>query len=185
MLCFVDDQIQQLLDDDRFADITAVPMDVLRQVRQKCTVAESDVSFVRRVAQGRLDIVGHEQQRRSAEAAGKGGVAGILYDIPEILSDQIAATPTAKARRSADVLEPGEIALGLTQRLDALASASVIGNAEELDKDDLRDVTASLGEFELELSTMRRDLHTRIDAIQSEIGRRYIQGEVSVDSVLS
>jgi hypothetical protein len=39
-------------------------------------------------------------------------------------------------------------------------------------------------DFENDLSALRRRLHERIDALQAEIGRRYRDGEASVDSLL-
>jgi hypothetical protein len=67
-LAAVHDDLQRLLAKDLLPDITAVPLEDLRHLRIECSEAEGDVSFVRRVAQGRLDIVGHEVRRRSGAA---------------------------------------------------------------------------------------------------------------------
>jgi hypothetical protein len=193
--------LQRLLDDDLLADFGAHPMERLRQLRTELTGAEGDVSLVRRLAQGRLDIVGHEVDRRSrAEAPAGGGAGGgpveaptpgdstnLLYDMPDILTDG----PTAGGSRSpgkgrmSPVLEPGPVAEDLIGRLDGIAAPSALSGVAELDRPELGDLFEGLREFEVELSSIRRTLHDRIDTIQEEIARRYRDGEASVDALLS
>jgi hypothetical protein len=59
-------------------------MERLRSIRVELNRAESDVSLVRRVAQGRLDIVGHEVDRRQGTpgATGHGTPDGGPADDP-------------------------------------------------------------------------------------------------------
>ncbi|MEL7158022.1 MAG: hypothetical protein AAFN30_15695 [Actinomycetota bacterium] len=81
--------LEQLLAKDLLPNLTAVPLSDLRQLRVRCSGAEGDVSFVRRVAQGRLDIVGHESRRRAgaADADGEPDVTGLLFDMPDIMAE--------------------------------------------------------------------------------------------------
>lgn len=70
------------------------------------------------------------------------------------------------------------------ERLEAIASPTVLSGVQLLEQAELDDLFARISEFEQELSKNRRALHERIDAIQAEIGRRYRDGEVSVDAIL-
>ena len=65
-----------------------------------------------------------------------------------------------------------------------MASPSALSSIESLTDGDLRELFERIRSFEVEMSSIRRQLHERIDAIQSEIGRRYRDGEASVDSIL-
>lgn len=188
--------LQRLLAADILADFASKPMDRLRSLRIQLNEAEADVSFVRRVAQGRLDIVGHEVDRRSSgqdvDPAGADHSSSLLFEMPDILTDA-AAGPGGQAQgprggapggRPVSVLEPGPIALSLVEILDGISSPSQLSGIHTTHQGDLADLFDALREFELEMSSIRRQLHDRIDTIQDEIARRYRDGEASVDALL-
>ncbi len=164
-------------------------MDRLRHIRIELTEAEGDVSFVRRVTQGRLDIVGHEVERRAGGTSATPNVdpsSALLFDMPEILTDPAApaGSQRAGAARAITVLEPGQIALSMVEQLDGIASPPQLSGVQEVDEATLADLFGALREFEIGLSDVRRQLHDRIDTIQDEIARRYRDGEATVDSLL-
>ena len=183
--------LQRLLADDLLSDVPTKPMDRLRSIRTELTLAEGDVSFVRRLTQGRMDIVGHEVERRaagsgsSADGGSTGpddGASGLLYDMPDILTD---TGPGGRAGgRAVDVAEPGPVALALIETLDGIVAPSQLSGVASVDQATLGDLFEGLREFEVELSSVRRRLHDRIDGIQDEIARRYRDGEASVDALL-
>ena len=183
--------LQRLLADDLLADFANSPMDQLRRLRVDLTRSEGDVSLVRRITQGRLDIVGHEVGRRGRattddQAAPAGDPSELLFDMPEILAD--SSTPggnrSAGAARLNPVSDPGPVALSLIGSLDGIASPNELSTVGELGSDVLARVFDGLREFEIELSSVRRRLHDRIDTIQGEIARRYRDGEATVDALL-
>ena len=190
-LTVVHADLQQLLAKDMLPDITAVPLDDLRALRTRCSAAEGDVSFVRRVAQGRLDIVGHETRRRSGATDTEPEMAGLLFDLPEILSDSASGPAGAGAMGSSGgarpivIHEPGMVAHTLVSQLDAAGSPAELASLDGLDDDRLFTLMETLRTFEVDLSTTRRRLHERIDSIQNEIARRYRDGEASIDSLLN
>ncbi len=177
----MNEQLNRLLDDDILTDITTRPLPDLRQARVTAAQAENDVSLVRRVAQGRLDIVGHEIRRRAGAEGDGSDLPGLLFSLPDILSSQSRGT----SGRAVVINEPGSIALMLVEELDAVVSPGDLSGVDSLDDGSLRMVCERIGEFEASLSSVRRQLHERIDTIQIEIGRRYRDGEVSVDTFLS
>jgi len=179
----VTDSLEQLLAPDGLDNLTTRPIAELRELRVACTRVEADVSLARRVAQGRLDIVGHEVQRRNGDEQGEAELNGLLFDLPDILADSPTTGPPSG--RPVNVNEPGPVALDLVARLDSAASPSQLASVSDLDDSALGELFDGIRSFELELSSVRRQLHERIDSIQSEIGRRYRDGETSIESFIS
>jgi hypothetical protein len=181
--------LEQVLADDALDGLAARPMDEVRALRTRCTEIESDVSLVRRVAQGRLDIIGHEARSRHGALLGgesdAGALPGLLFDLPSLMTDQPRSGSSASGARQVSIAEPGEVAHALVDRLDAIASPTQLSNVGSLSDDALRDLLDRMQAQEVELSVLRRRLHERIDALQAEIGRRYRDGEASVDSLFS
>lgn len=176
----MNDPLAALLADDALADISSRPMAELRSFRFEASQVESDISLVRRIAQGRLDIIGHEVRRR----AGDGDpvqLNDLLYDLPEILTD--ASGSGGRSGRAVEINEPGEVAATMGARLDAVISPRELSGVGELDDDHLVEVLRRVEAIEEELSQLRRRLHDRIDAVQHEIGRRYRDGEASIEGL--
>jgi hypothetical protein len=183
--------LQRLLADDLLADFANQSMDRLRRLRTELTGAEGDVSLVRRLTQGRLDIVGHEIDRRGRpgndDDAGRDPTA-LLFDMPAILTDGPAGSGSTRSPgsgRTSPVAEPGPVATALMETLDGIAAPGALSGLPDLVGHELGDVFEGLRGFEIELSSIRRTLHDRIDTIQDEIARRYRDGEASVDALLS
>ncbi|MFV0522885.1 MAG: hypothetical protein ACK5RL_00045 [Acidimicrobiales bacterium] len=176
--------LQPLLGLDPTPELATVPLPELRRIRTACSDAEGDVSLARRVAQGRLDIVGHELRRRSGLGEETAPSAtGLLYDIPELLAETGTRSSTPGSRR-VGIGTPGPIAGTLLGEVDAIASPETLGSLDQLEDDALRRLLDRLRAYETVLSDTRRQLHDRIDSIQVEIARRYRDGEASVDSLL-
>lgn len=177
--------LERLLAKDLLPDVTAVPLGDLRRLRVACSEAETDVSFVRRVAQGRLDIVGYEVRRRSGSADDGGPVNGdsLLFDLPDVLT--LGTASVSPGARRVAIQEPGVLAHALLEQLDAAVSPSELTTPDQIDDHRLTETMEDLRRFEIELSANRRRLHERIDSIQGEIARRYRDGEASIDSLLN
>lgn len=202
--------LQRLMAPEMLDNLRAEQLPRLRNLRVQLTQAEGDISFVRRVTQGRLDIVGHEvarRERRAAAGTSEGepdadgpqvaSASGLLFDMPDILNDadrvkspasvsraDLEDVPHTMPSRMVQVLEPGDIALALIEDLDRVASPGDLARVEQLAQGQLADLFDRLRSFEVDLSSSRRTLHDRIDRIQDEIARRYRDGEATVDSLL-
>ena len=57
--------LDDLLDPGYLGDLTARTMDEVRRMRAECQEVETGLSLLRRLVQGRLDIVGLELARRA------------------------------------------------------------------------------------------------------------------------
>lgn len=177
-------ELERLLDPEVLSGLTTRPIDQLRRIRVDCSQVEGDISLVRRISQGRLDIVGHETRRRAGDEAAQGDVTGLLFDLPEIMSDAPSTGGGIPGARPVNVSAPGNVAAALVEQLDAMASPSDLAGIDNMAENQLRELFERIRSFEVEMSSIRRQLHERIDAIQGEIGRRYRDGEASVDSIL-
>jgi hypothetical protein len=83
----LDSQLARLLVDDYLDGLADRSLDDIRAMRADCEQAETSVSFLRRLAQGRLDIIHAYLDRREAQGA------GALEDLVDELSDIMAAGP--------------------------------------------------------------------------------------------
>jgi len=182
--------VQRLLAAELIRDIATVPIEDLRAARADCSQVEGDISFVRRVVQGRLDMVGYElarradrTERRSPQSEASAEPVNILFDLPDVLTTG-GATPLASQRHMASH-EPGTVAVDMASEVDSIISSEEMASLAILGDDRIGEITESLRAHEMDLSAMRRQLHERIDAIQGEVVRRYQVGEASPDAFLS
>jgi hypothetical protein len=171
--------IDRILDPEYLGELTERSLDDIRGMRGECQEVETGLSMLRRIVQGRLDIVGLELRERSE--GGTGELSDIIARLPEVLSDR---TRSEGPGRLPTLLAPAEVDPELQHRLDELAPPGRLAGLAELSGDELRTMADALEGFEHEVSARRRDLFERIDALQAEITRRYREGEASVDSLL-
>jgi hypothetical protein len=152
----------------------------VRSMRAECQEIETGLSYLRRLVQGRLDIVGAESQRRR-EGAAPGDISQLISQLPEILSDRTRAPGLG---RLPQLLAPGEVDAELTARLDDIMGDHDLESLPDLTAEGLDKMHDALEALEREVSDRRRDLFDQIDALQAEITRRYRTGEASVESLL-
>ena len=57
-------ELDRILDPGYLGDLASLPMNDVRAMRAECQEVETGLSYLRRLVQGRLDIVGVERQRR-------------------------------------------------------------------------------------------------------------------------
>jgi len=161
-------------------DIEHRPMAEVRAMRAECQEIETGLSYLRRLVQGRLDIVGAESQRRR-DGAEPGDLAELISQLPEILSDR---TRNPGFGRLPQHLAPGEVDPELADRLDEIMAHHDLETLPTLSSEELDQVHDDLEELEHEVSNRRRLFFDRIDTLQAEITRRYRTGEASVESLL-
>jgi len=175
--------LERLLSDSLLEDVEGLSMPDLRSARAELQEAEAALSYVRRMLQGRLDIVAAERARRSGTSAASGTAAldDLVDQLPGILADDGARN----SNRLVPQVELGEAASALIAELDRQIGPDPLADLPSLSDADLGTLTDSLAAVERDLSDSRRVLHERIDALQAELVRRYKSGEASVDSLLS
>jgi hypothetical protein len=156
------------------------PIERVRARRDDATEVETGLSYLRRIVQGRLDIVLSEQHRRQLGQPA-GDLDELVERLPEILGDRVHAPGLG---RLPVLMAPGELDAGFAARLDEVLPSTKLDALQEFDDAGLRSVSQALAELERDVSSQRRSVFDVIDRLQEELVRRYRSGEASVDSLL-
>jgi len=161
-------------------DLAARPLEEVRAMRAECQAVEADLSYLRRLVQGRLDIAAAEVRRREA---------GEPAPDPDALVASLAHTlaehaPAASRKVHTGALGPATPDDSLTAELDELCDGRRLAELPEMDLVPLLSLVEDLTALEREVSTRRAATFQRLDALSAEITRRYRTGEASVDSLL-
>jgi hypothetical protein len=147
----------------------------LRALRRRAQREEADLSYLRRLLHGRIDILQAERHRRA------GRDAGLLDQLPRILADG-----PARQRASARHVTVGPPANEEYRRLaEELLGEVELSDLTALDDTELLGALRRLAEHEAELSRCRQALHRTADDCGAEIARRYRAGEARVDDLLA
>lgn len=160
-------------------DVTKLTMEDLRARRAEAQEIEVGLSYLRRVAQGRLDIVAAEVRRR-AEGGAPLDSESLVAGLSDILGDHILAPGNG---RLPQLLGPNLEELD-TSTLDDIAGPGRLAAIGDASDAEIAELIEALSAYEADVSSQRRGLHERIDALQAEITRRYKTGEASVESLL-
>lgn len=171
--------LEQVLSPEYLADLQAQSLDDVRRKRLACTAAEDQLSYLRRLAQARLDILRSELARRSG---GEGeGSDDLVTRLAEVLAEKRQSTGPV---RLAEVLVPEVGGSALLEGLDAAADPGAASDPGSLGDEELSDMADRLAAWEAAISAQRRALHSQIDLIHAEIVRRYRDGEAEVGQLL-
>lgn len=176
----MDETVARILDPGYLADLAERSTDDVRAMRSECQAIETGLSYLRRVVQGRLDIVDAELTRRRG-GGDPGDLSALIEQLPEILADHLRAPGNG---RLTSALEPGEVDAELQARLDAIVGETELDSITEVDDAGLTAARDALTQLEQDVSTQRRSLFDRIDRLQAELTRRYKTGEATVESLL-
>ncbi len=164
------DRIEALVADDYTVNLGGRDEAVLRTMKADVASVENTVSYYRRLAQGRMEILAAEQERRATG----GSVADLVAKLPQILGSDHGRSSAANTRAGA----PAEMTIESLEWRDgrerlvtddaSLASLPVLADGA------LATVITELTDFERELSEYRRRLHHTLDAIDHELARRTV-----------
>jgi hypothetical protein len=164
--------------DDYLSGLGDQPMGELRVMRGHCQELELTVSYLRRVVQGRLDIVRHEYDHRKA-GLGNSDLSEIIKALPETLSLG-SPGPSGLTHMSVSLDSLPTPSAEVNHLLDSSGADRI----PELNDEQLDGVLEDLQALEIEVSGMRKVLFDRLDQLSEEITRRYRSGEATVDELL-
>ncbi len=174
------EELERILTPDYLDGMAELSLEDLRAMRSECQQIEVALSYLRRLVQGRLDIVftyiEHPGTDQSLD------LATVVDDLPGILS--AGSGRSASPARLPMLLAPDTEEYLLTAELDAILPADEVAGLATRDAQELQAVATQLEELERLVSSERRGLHERIDALQSELVDRYKTGRASVDGLL-
>lgn len=147
----------------------------LRDTRARLQREDDVVSYVRRVAQARLDLARAELDRRRRGERG----TDVTGELREVLSHQLTGGTPRPPRPVDDVGEHE-----LSDELDRICAQHRFSALDTLDESDVEHLVEALDQYERRVSTDRRARFDRLDALSAELVRRYRDGEASVDTLL-
>jgi hypothetical protein len=169
-------RIDKVLADDFTVGLEGLDIDDLRHRRREAEQEEADLSYVRRMLQGRMDILRAELARRSG-----GSEAKIVDHLSQVLSD--SGRHDHGLGRFLRV-EPSRVDEHRREVEQLIADVGVSG-VEGHSDDDIRGALGRLEEFEVTVSEERRLVQIAMDALTAEVAARYKNGSASVDDLLA
>jgi hypothetical protein len=169
-------RIDRVLAADYLDGLAALSMDEVRTLRKDAEQEETDLSYVRRLLQGRLDILRAEHGRRSGA-----GDESLVDSLAKILADDNAGSPRGLGRHIS--AEPSRTDSHRRQ-VEALVADLDISDPGALDEAALDRALEVLESEERSVSEKRRAVQQVMDACTAEIARRYRDGDANVSDLL-
>jgi hypothetical protein len=151
-------------------------LDEVRAMETECAEIETEISYVRRLAQARIDILEAEIDRRA-----KGGSLSGLSDgdlaaaLKEILVDDGPRRAPADTRLPSPLAPSMEITFN--RGLETLVSDATLANLPTLSEDELQSTLAQLRQLEQEVSGTRHDLHRVMESLERDLAQRLAVGQ--------
>ncbi|WP_371777037.1 ABC transporter substrate-binding protein [Streptomyces sp. NBC_01438] len=156
-------------------ELGALRLPELRTLRRDSQSDEADLSYVRRLVQGRVDILRAElARRRDPESPVVDRLSEILADAPS-LHRSSARHVTLSTPRSDEY-----------RQLAAETLAEVeLSDLDARTDEELHTAMGRLVRYEKQVSRRRHRLQRTADDCSAEIARRYRDGEAQVDDLLA
>ena len=160
-------RIDRILSPGYGEGLQALALDEVRRRRDESLAEREYLSLLRRLLQGRLDILRGEAARREEG----GDPAPLLEKLSDILgSDAMRAGSRGELVR---VPIPEEEMTLARRRVERLIADATISDAPSLSDDDLSRFTEVLEREERTVSDLRSEVITVHDRLQEELKRRY------------
>jgi len=161
---------------NRVIDLTTLRLEELRVSRLSLKDEERELSYVRRLLQGRIDIIKAELARR----AGHGN--DVLASLPAILADSPRSSKASARHVSLDgPVGKHHAAIDAQRAANALSQ----GNLCDMSDPHLRTMMDSFVRHEKAVSSARHQIHQTMDGLSTELTRRYREGSAQVDHLLA
>jgi hypothetical protein len=160
-------RLDVMLDEGYLDGIESKPLDEVRALHEATLEVETELSYVRRLAQARIDIIAAELDRRSAG----GSVEDLVAMLPKILADDAPRTDPAHSRLPRHLAPSPDIKW--RRGLEHLITDSTLANLPTFSDDELRENREQLHTLEREMSERRRALHQVIDHIETDLAARH------------
>jgi hypothetical protein len=156
-------------------DLAALRLPELRALRRDAQGDEADLSYVRRMLQGRIDILRAELARRTDPEA------PVLDRLSEILADAPSRLRTSARHVTLSTPRSEEYRRLATEMLSEVELSDLGARTD----DELHTAMGRLAGYEQQVSRLRQRLQRTADDCSAEIARRYREGEAQVDDLLT
>ena len=170
-------RIDRVLAPDYVADLDTLELGEVRARRDDAAQEETDLSYLRRLLHGRIDIVLAEQRRRV-----DGGSASVVEQLASILADNAVGPAMGSGRHQ--VVEPSR-AEAHRRHVEALVSDADLSDVAALPDERLELALRTYRSEEATVSKRRREVQQVMDLLNEQIGNRYRDRSASVDDLLA
>lgn len=163
-------------------NLTTISIHALRALRAECQREENVLSYQRRLAQGRQDILRAEAERRAAgrPAPTSQAASDVVSDLTHALAGQVTGGKADRLPRGLSVDDEPEF----VAELDRVCPPSTLVEMATWSDEALARALGELSSIERTVSGWRQLLFRRLDVLSGELTRRYREGEADVDSLL-
>ncbi|GIU97397.1 MAG: hypothetical protein KatS3mg013_1200 [Actinomycetota bacterium] len=160
-------RIDRIRDPSFLEGLAELPIEELRARRDECLAEREYLSMLRRLVQGRAEILRAELDARG----GDGGLAPLVDRLAQILVDD--EHPVTSRGEAVRVAIPDEEVLLARRRVERLVNDVALSDPGSLDDEELAAVIETLAAEEQAVSAARADAIRALDALQEELKRRY------------
>ena len=161
-------RIDRIREEGYLTGLRELAIDELRDKRDECMAEREYLSLLRRLGQGRSEIL-----RAELESRGSGGETEPLVDR---LASILTADEHERGPSRGEALRmglPEEEMLLARRRVERLVADAGLSDPTALDDDALGQAVERLLSEERELSAARTDVMRVLDTVQAELKRRY------------
>ncbi|MGQ0840407.1 RsiG family protein [Actinokineospora sp.] len=170
-------RIDRVLAPDYVENLDQLDLVEVRARRDDAAQEETDLSYLRRLLHGRIDIVRAEQKRRAT-----GGSQSVVDQLASILADNAVGPAMGSGRYQS--LEPSR-AEAHRRHVEALVSDADLSDVGALPDERLALALHTYQSEESSVSQRRRQVQQVMDLLNEQIGSRYRAGSASVDDLLA
>jgi len=171
-------RIDRVLVEDYLTGLDSAPLEDVRSLRDEAEQEEVDLSYIRRLIQGRMDIVRAELNRRD----GHGSSGTLVEGLAQTLADEPRAPARGLGRHTS--VEPSRVD-SHRRYIEALVADVDLSDTAARTSGQLAHAMRVLAEEEQVLSGKRREVQAVMDACSAEMTRRYRDGEADVAQLLA
>lgn len=174
-------RIDRVLGDGFLTGLQTLDLPEVRSLRHEAEQEEADLSYIRRLLHGRLDLVRAELGRRENPDQPE---EPFIARLARILADpQRGEGPTVQASARMMTVQPSRIAEH-RRRVEQVVADVGLSDVEARTVEELTDAIRRLEEFEENVSFNRRAVQHVVDALSAEVGRRYREGIIRAEDRL-
>lgn len=160
-------RIDRILRPEFAQGLAELPLPDLRARRDECLAEREYLSLLRRLVQGRAEILKAELERRH----GEGDTGPLVDQLSTILAPESSRGPSRGEALRVGV--PEEEMLLARRRVERRVADAGLSDPSALDDDRLAEAVGLLAEEEREVSQMRASVLRVLDTLQEELKRRY------------
>lgn len=158
-------RIDEVLDPSFSDGLEELDLETLRRRRSLADEVENELSYYRRLLQGRLDLLRFEVRRRSGEET-----RSLIEALPEILSDRATGARRHSSHLTTDLPPLPDVG---KRDIDKLLGADVIVRLNESSDEQVSEAIEAIEEMESEISGRRREVQQVADSLAEALATRY------------